>query len=72
MVEYWLAVKGRAWGGFNAETQHRISEAEALHMNDRFAKWKAGDFEYLTEWKVYRKETTVMIEEIAHGSSNPV
>lgn len=72
MVEYWLAVKGRTWGRFNAETQYRISEAEALRMNDRFAKWKAGDFEYLTEWKVYRKETTIMIEEIAHGSSNPV
>lgn len=72
MAEYWLAVKGRAWGGFNAEMQYQIGEQAALNMSDALAESRAGDFEYLTEWKVYHKETTVVIEEIAHGSSNPV
>lgn len=72
MVEYWLAVKGRAWSGFNAEMQYSISEREALNMGDQLAKIKAGDFEVLTEWKVYRREATITIEELSHGNPNPV
>lgn len=71
MVDYWLAVKGRAWSGFNAEMEYHISEQAALNMSDTLAKREAGDFEYLTEWKVYRRETTTLIEEW-NGSTNPV
>jgi hypothetical protein len=68
MKTYKLNVMGRAWGGFDGETEYTLThdQAKAL-VQSKNPKPFCGDFESIACWTLQEVETVKFRRVMAHG-----